>query len=595
MNFVQYMNNIRLHHAIEDLLYSDKPITRIAVDNGFSSPSFFNRVFKSVYNTTPTEFRESAGIGQEAYRPSRPEGYREFVAEYLENKASDGDGGKMERYVHADMEHYRPYKKIWTQAVNLGEASDILLSRTQKQIQFIRQNIHFKYGRLCNILGWDMKLRENHSFSALKFDDVDTVLDFLADQKIIPLIDLGDKPRHTLMDFDQVIYQEPRRKVYESLDEYKKVLEMFMDHVVRRYGAEWVEQWIFDVWFDPGEAYQTAIVVHMEDYDYTEVFEETLKIIKKYGSGIRVGGAGFVIGNMHRPIIRFLEKCPFLEYPPDFLSAYWFPYGFIDENDVLGSVVNPHTRFVSVEKGLYQKLAEEYGLEQIPLYVTEWNMSLSQRSFYNDGCGKGALMLKNMTENLDCADMCVYNLLSDEGGDYYDRDQMLIGAAGLLTKEGIAKPSYYALLFMSWMDEYVVDRGDGYMITTDRRGKYKILCFNYKAIGQIFYLRRESEFKINDLKDIYVDHQELTFKFTLNNLSHGTWRLHRYRVSPDYGGILGVWDQLGQDTSVRADVEYMRQVCTPRIEGEKIVCRDGVITMSETLQAHEMRMLVLSR
>ena len=125
-------------------------------------------------------------------------------------------------------------------------------------------------------------------FAALKFDDVDMVLDFLADEDIIPIIDLGDKPKHTLRDFDQVIYMEPRKKVYETLDEYKKVLEMFMSHVIRRYGEAWVNQWIFDVWFDPGEAYQNSVVIRMEDYDYTEVFEATAKIIKSFGKNIRV-------------------------------------------------------------------------------------------------------------------------------------------------------------------------------------------------------------------------------------------------------------------------------------------------------------------
>lgn len=203
MNFVQYMNNIRLHHAIEDLLYSDKPITRIAVDNGFSSASFFNRVFKSVYNTTPTRFRENAGVQPEREDHPKPEGYREVVAAYMENKTADMDMEKEEKYIHTAMDQYHCYRKIWTAAVNLGNADTILTARTQKHIRFVHRNISFKYGRICNLLGWDMKLRENHSFSALKFDDVDTVLDFLYDAKIIPIIDLGDRPRHTLRDYDR--------------------------------------------------------------------------------------------------------------------------------------------------------------------------------------------------------------------------------------------------------------------------------------------------------------------------------------------------------------------------------------------------------
>lgn len=595
MNFVQYMNNIRLHHAIEDLLYSDKPMTRIAVDNGFASPSFFNRVFKSVYHMTPTEYREMAGAAADPVKEAQPWDYKEIVAGYLEKKSAKGPSPKLEKYINADMLCRRRFTEIWTQAFNLGNAQNLLSARVQRQINFVHREIPFKYGQINNLFGWDMKLRENHSFTALNFELVDEVLDFLADLGIIPVIDLGDKPQHTLLDFDRPIYIEERKKVYESLEEYKKVLELFMEHVVRRYGTEWVGQWMFHVWFDPGEAYENTIVTQMKAYDYNEVFEATAKIVKSYGKNILVGGAGFVLGNLHEPVRAFLARCPEFEVPPDFISMYAFPYCHIDESDVLGSAIRPHTRFLAEEIENYRKLARQYGIETIPLYIMEWNMSLSQRTFYNDSCGKAALMLKNMTDNLENAWRCTYSLLSDMDSDYYDSPELLMGAAGLLTKEGIPKPCYYALKFMNSLGTELICAADGYVVTADRSGQYKILCFNHKAVGQSYYLRRESDLKRSELEHMYEDSLEMTLHFTLENMDNGPWRLHRYRISPQYGSILRIWEQLGQDTSVREDVEYLRQMCIPRIEGEKAVCQNGTLTLEENLAAHELRLIVLAR
>lgn len=61
VNFLEYVNKVRLRHAVEDLLYTDKPITRVAVDNGFVNSSGLNKVFKDTYNSTPTAYKKRCG------------------------------------------------------------------------------------------------------------------------------------------------------------------------------------------------------------------------------------------------------------------------------------------------------------------------------------------------------------------------------------------------------------------------------------------------------------------------------------------------------------------------------------------------------
>ena len=46
MSFTVYLRQVRLANAKNDLMFTDKPVLEIALDNGFSSSSFFNRVFK---------------------------------------------------------------------------------------------------------------------------------------------------------------------------------------------------------------------------------------------------------------------------------------------------------------------------------------------------------------------------------------------------------------------------------------------------------------------------------------------------------------------------------------------------------------------
>ena len=58
MSFADYLTNVRLHHAVDQLLYTDIPITRIVYDNGFSSVALFNKAFKKEYGETPSAVRK---------------------------------------------------------------------------------------------------------------------------------------------------------------------------------------------------------------------------------------------------------------------------------------------------------------------------------------------------------------------------------------------------------------------------------------------------------------------------------------------------------------------------------------------------------
>ncbi len=68
INFVKYLNLIRVEHAMEKLYNSSNNVTEIALDCGFNNVRNFNRVFKSVTGYTPTEFsglpdKESYNLG----------------------------------------------------------------------------------------------------------------------------------------------------------------------------------------------------------------------------------------------------------------------------------------------------------------------------------------------------------------------------------------------------------------------------------------------------------------------------------------------------------------------------------------------------
>ena len=58
VTFISYLSTVRMNYAKQLLVYSDKSVTRICFECGFSSLSHFLREFKKQNGITPTEFRK---------------------------------------------------------------------------------------------------------------------------------------------------------------------------------------------------------------------------------------------------------------------------------------------------------------------------------------------------------------------------------------------------------------------------------------------------------------------------------------------------------------------------------------------------------
>ena len=61
-NPIEYLNEYRLAHAVNMLLETDKTVTQIALECGFSSSSYFGKVFKSKYAISPTQFKNNRSL-----------------------------------------------------------------------------------------------------------------------------------------------------------------------------------------------------------------------------------------------------------------------------------------------------------------------------------------------------------------------------------------------------------------------------------------------------------------------------------------------------------------------------------------------------
>ena len=80
MNYVTYVNMVRIEHAVGMLGTNQYRMIDIALECGFSNIRSFNRVFKEITGSTPTEF--STQIDPDVYKTTyyhRKSGETEYV------------------------------------------------------------------------------------------------------------------------------------------------------------------------------------------------------------------------------------------------------------------------------------------------------------------------------------------------------------------------------------------------------------------------------------------------------------------------------------------------------------------------------------
>ena len=59
---IDYINGVRVNHALRLLTMTDTPVNEIADKTGFSNPNYFHKIFKSYMEISPLAYRKSASI-----------------------------------------------------------------------------------------------------------------------------------------------------------------------------------------------------------------------------------------------------------------------------------------------------------------------------------------------------------------------------------------------------------------------------------------------------------------------------------------------------------------------------------------------------
>ncbi|MCD8370693.1 MAG: helix-turn-helix domain-containing protein, partial [Clostridiales bacterium] len=319
--FVDLINSVRLSHAVEALMYTDDPIIKIAMDNGFASVAALNKVFRDTYHTTPSVYRK-----ENKKTRNRGEDMKKTAA-CLHRFAEQGNPVRQKRKEKVLMLPADEYRTMTLEnLMNAGQASDIMKVSTQERILYCKRELGIRYVRFWNVFTEEMHMNRISRTGQRNYGKLDEILDFLVKQKLIPYIELRPRAVRLLQTANKAIHEKEGGEGFRNSDEMTFFFRDFFTHLLRRYGHVEVSEWVFSYSIESDTKFEDeSFTIRLMDeplWDrYLREFDIVAEELKRRFPDARVGGPGFTVQHVSEDNMKkFLACWKSDHHLPDFIS-----------------------------------------------------------------------------------------------------------------------------------------------------------------------------------------------------------------------------------------------------------------------------------
>lgn len=576
--FADYVLQLRVKEAMALLTQTEENITQIALRVGFSGSSAFSRAFKKVTGETPVEYRER--MRSEKSLPSDAAAMEEEkIREELYASGRLSDDGKVHRLVTTDLGTTSPVplRKIWNKVINIGEVHDLTKANVQKHCLYLRDHLHFQYVRVWNVFSQKLTLTDGKTAGRYNFSVLDQALEFLLENRMKPFLDFGRRPSMAMDANGRIVYYEDIYTKFESRALWEEALREVLRHIRRKFGKEEVSTWIFELSRDSRHGEEGEKCYEDENFEFYTAWSHAYKCVKTEIPGAQIGGVSAIIDADFDFLNGFYKKCVQDRCVPDFCSYVLFTY--TDQYSWEGGVVRESVekeRSTQLQLDKIRRLMDFTGVGSSKVYFTESNNTIANRDYLNDSCFRAAFFASETTQIHDRADLLCVMAGTDWVSSYLDSGAVVHGGIGLLTKDTIRKPAYFALEFLNRLGSTVIASGEGYILTRSESGSYYLLCHRFVPFDAGQY-----PVKANDKPDLSVLHFEgdpsEVLRFRLTGIAEqGYYIVKRRILSADSGSILDEWENFQFSEDLTADdVRYLRERCIPQIRMQKYYVGDS--------------------
>ena len=230
LGFNDYLNKIRVEESTKLLLTTDRSISDISEEVGFSHIRYYNKHFKINYDLTPSQYRKKYKVSDELLEKQKKIKYKNIkeAIPYLESHLEDYERYNYDNKIikldlDLDNESICEFKN--PDIINLGDAALLLEEENRRILDDIQVKINFKYAIVNNLFSDDMDIYRGKNHRFINWNRVENILDFILSKKISPIIDTKGVEKHIVDDFmtnfSYIYDRDVSEWLRENIDSYK--------------------------------------------------------------------------------------------------------------------------------------------------------------------------------------------------------------------------------------------------------------------------------------------------------------------------------------------------------------------------------------
>ena len=619
-SFGEYLTEIRLSHAVDDLVNPNFKVEYISEKNGFSNSRSFVTAFKNKYNVLPSLYRKELShysddtkkntIESINYLDLRHNNSFNRLAEYLNNGVGDTEAKQYSTKIYEispidAMQKGVRLRHTFKTLTCIGKAKHILISENQYMLSELQRDIGFRYIRFHGLLDDEMMFySENENGEPeLSFIYIDLVIDYLISINLKPFMEISFMPSRLARDCSRTMFFIGSIiSLPNDMGKWIYVIQQLTIHLISRYGKKEVESWPFFLWNEP----DAIEMFGFEKYnDFFTFYLETYRAIKDINSSIQFGSPpvfGPTLAGVNDWMDKFIDFCRSNDCLPDFINTHFYPMNLSFQN----------ASIISMEKHINQKKYLAYSESEDSLkdnicairkrmkvnnwkvdklYLTAWNSSISNNELLNDTAYKAAYIAKNLSDNYDNIESFGYWQISDFTEEVRLENQLYHGGGGLFTYNGIKKSHYYVFQMFNQLGDRLIGKGEGFYITTNG-DSIQVILYNYQhysklyASGQLFDMTFENRYTP------FPKPQTLKVVLPIINLFEKNYQLTETIVNQKYGSSFDKWIELGGlPLETAKDIEYLKAASIPKIQKKILSNENSTLTITAELMPHEVRFI----
>jgi xylan 1,4-beta-xylosidase len=286
-------------------------------------------------------------------------------------------------------------------------------------------------------------VRTEKGKTVYNWSKIDELYDDLRARHIKPFVELGFTPEALASSQNSVFFWHGNTS-HPTPQGWRDLVAAFIRHIEERYGRDEVRTWYFEVWNEPN---LSGFWEGGDQKAYFDLYDLTSRTIKSIDLALRVGGPS-TAGAAWVP--EFLAHVKASGAAVDFVTTHTYGVdgGFLDENGKSDTKLSASPDAITGDVRRVRQQIAASAFPSLPLYFTEWSTSYTPRDLVHDSYISAPYILSKLKACQGLAQGMSYWTYSDLFEEPGPPTASFQGGFGLLNREGIRKPAFFAYKYL---------------------------------------------------------------------------------------------------------------------------------------------------